>query len=143
MKWRGNKVVEVVINFVVGLLLIVDVVGKFFIWGFKEKKKELRLEGLYDLFGGLDFIFSWYKIYGGLLYLNVEKYRLDKVYVMGGYSFDEYIFRVMFEVFVGLGVFIEDERDVGVGLVVSEVVGMGVVLVVVGGDGLGLKMELD
>ncbi|KAK4681857.1 TFIIH/NER complex subunit [Podospora pseudoanserina] len=143
LKRRGNKAVEAVTNLVAGSSSTADAVGKLSIRGLKEKKKEPRPEGPYDPFGGLDLTPSRYKIHGGLSHPNVEKYRSDKAHVTGGYSFDEYTSRAMFEAFAGLGVFIEDERDVGVGLVASEVVGMGAALAAGGGDGPGLKMELD
>ncbi|KAK0673356.1 putative RNA polymerase II transcription factor B subunit [Cercophora samala] len=147
LKRRGNKAVEAVANLAANssaaaaAMATADTVGKLSIRGLKEKKREPRPEGPYDPFGGLDLTPSRYKIHGGLSHPNVDKYRSDKGHVTGGYSFDEYTSRAMFEAFAGLGVFIEDEKEVGVGLVASEVVGMGAALAAVGGD--GVKMELD
>ncbi|KAK4195115.1 putative RNA polymerase II transcription factor B subunit [Triangularia verruculosa] len=138
LKRRGNKAVEAATNLATSMTTTMDTVGKLSIRGLKEKKKETRNEGPYDPFGGLDLAPSRYKIHAGLKHPVVDKYRLDKGYVTGGYSFDEYTSRAMFEAFAGLGVFIEDEKEVGVGLVASEVVGMGAAMAAVGGDGMDL-----
>ncbi|KAK0729261.1 CDK-activating kinase assembly factor MAT1-domain-containing protein [Apiosordaria backusii] len=143
LKRRGKQAVDAAANLATSASITTttaatDSVGKLSIRGLKEKKKEPKPEGPYDPFGGLDLQPSRYKIHPGLKHPSVEKYRLDQGHVTGGYSFEEYTSRAMFEAFAGLGVFIEDEKEVGVGLSASEVVGMGAAMAAVGGDGMDL-----
>ncbi|KAK4110420.1 CDK-activating kinase assembly factor [Canariomyces notabilis] len=114
-------------------------VGRLSIRGLKEKKKApAASEGPYDPFGGMDFVPSRYKIRPGLTHPAIDKYRHDPAHITGGYSFDEYIDRVMFEAFAGLGVFIEDEKEAGIGLSAGEVATISAGIAAVGD-----KMELD
>jgi CDK-activating kinase assembly factor MAT1 len=113
-------------------------VGKLSIRGLKEKKKAPAAEGPYDPFGGMDFVPSRYKLQAGLTHPGVEKYKHDPAHITGGYSFDEYTARAMFEAFAGLGVFIEDEKEVGIGLSAGEVATMSA-----GFAAVGDRMELD
>ncbi|KAK3945422.1 CDK-activating kinase assembly factor MAT1-domain-containing protein [Diplogelasinospora grovesii] len=117
-------------------------VGRLSIRGLKEKKRPPPPEGPYDPFGGLDFIPSRYTLEpkGTLNHPALDHWRLDQGHITGGYSFDEYISRAMFDAFAGLGVFIEDEKELGgqTGLSAGQVATIG------GGIGaVGDKMELD
>ncbi|KAK3906980.1 hypothetical protein C8A05DRAFT_40308 [Staphylotrichum tortipilum] len=112
--------------------------GFMSIRGLKEKKKPPAPEGPYDPFGGLDFVPSRYKMHAGLTHPAIEKYRADPAHITGGYSFAEYTARAMFEAFAGLGVFIEDEKEVGIGLSAGEVATISAGIAAVGD-----KMELD
>lgn len=112
-------------------------VGRLSIRGLKEKKAPAP-EGPYDPFGGMDFVPSRYKLRAGLAHPGVDKYRVDQAHITGGYNFDEYTARAMFEAFAGLGVFIEDEKEVGIGLSSGEVATMSAGIAAVGD-----KMELD
>ncbi|KAK4218833.1 hypothetical protein QBC37DRAFT_411652 [Rhypophila decipiens] len=99
-------------------------VGKLSIRGLKEKKKTAAPEGPYDPFGGYDFVPSRYKVHSGLGHPLLERFEHDRAHVTGGYSLEEFTARAMFEAFAGLGVFIEDEKEVGIGLSAGEVTGM-------------------
>ncbi|KAK3694692.1 CDK-activating kinase assembly factor MAT1-domain-containing protein [Podospora appendiculata] len=114
------------------------IITKLSIQGLKEKRKPPAPEGPYDPFGGMDFVPSRYKLHDGLVHPDVDKYRFDWAHATGGYSFDDYTARAMFEAFAGLGVFIEDEKEVGIGLSASEVAAMSAGIAAVGD-----KMELD
>ena len=113
-------------------------VGRLSIRGLKEKKKPPAPEGPYDPFGGMDFVPSRYKLGPGLSHPQIDKYRYDQGHTTGGYDFDEYTARVMYEAFAGLGVFIEDEKEVGIGLSASTVATIGAGIAAVGD-----RMELD
>ncbi|KAK4454823.1 RNA polymerase II transcription factor B subunit 3 [Podospora aff. communis PSN243] len=113
-------------------------VGKLSIRGLKEKKKAPAPEGPYDPFGGMDFVPSRYTLGEGLVHPGIEKYRYDQGHTTGGYDFDEYTARVMFEAFAGLGVFIEDEKEAGIGLSAGQVA-----TIAAGIAAVGDKMELD
>ncbi|KAH6619724.1 CDK-activating kinase assembly factor MAT1-domain-containing protein [Chaetomium sp. MPI-SDFR-AT-0129] len=113
-------------------------VGRLSIRGLKEKKKAPAPEGPYDPFGGLDFAPGRYKVHDRLQHPAIDKYKKDQAHITGGYDFGEYTARAMFEAFAGLGVFIEDEKEVGIGLSASEVVGMSAGIAAVGD-----RMELD
>ncbi|KAL2178803.1 CDK-activating kinase assembly factor MAT1-domain-containing protein [Thermothelomyces heterothallicus CBS 202.75] len=113
-------------------------VGRLSIRGLKEKKKAPTPEGPYDPFGGLDFVPSRYKLHDGLSHPSIEKYKVDPAHITGGYDFDAYTARAMFEAFAGLGVFIEDEKEVGIGLSAGEVATIGA-----GIAAAGDRMELD
>lgn len=117
-------------------------VGKLSIRGLKEKKKPAVPDGPYDPFGGFDFVPSRYKVHSGLTHPVVEHYRLDIPHEAGGYSFDEYTARAMYEAFAGLGVFIEDEKEVGIGLSAGEVTAMAAGIAATGTVG-GDRMDLD
>ncbi|KAJ4295942.1 TFIIH/NER complex subunit [Collariella sp. IMI 366227] len=137
LKRRGqaaNRAVETAVNTAVAAA---DV-GRLSIRGLKEKKKAPAPEGPYDPFGGMDFVPSRYKLRPGLTHPNIEKYKIDQGHITGGYSFDEYTARAMFEAFAGLGVFIEDEKEVGIGLSAGEVATISAGIAAVGD-----KMELD
>ncbi|KAK4132526.1 CDK-activating kinase assembly factor [Trichocladium antarcticum] len=113
-------------------------VGRLSIRGLKEKKRGPAAEGPYDPFGGMDFVPSRYQVRPGLAHPGIDKYRLDPGHVTGGYSFDEHTARAMFEAFAGLGVFIEDEKEVGIGLDAGEVATISA-----GISAVGDRMELD
>ena len=113
-------------------------VGKLSIRGLKEKKKAPVAEGPYDPFGGMEFVPSRYRVREGLNHPSLDKYRIDQQHITGGYSFLDYISRAMFEAFAGLAVFIEDEKEAGIGLSAGEVAGMSAGMAAVGD-----KMELD
>ncbi|GAB1311005.1 TFIIH/NER complex subunit [Madurella fahalii] len=137
LKKRGqvNRVVETAAN---AALATTDV-GRLSIRGLKEKKKPPAApEGPYDPFGGMDFVPSRYKVRAGLTHPGIDKYRHDPAHITGGYSFDEYVDRVMYEAFAGLGVFIEDEKEAGIGLSAGEVATISAGIAAVGD-----KMELD
>jgi CDK-activating kinase assembly factor MAT1 len=137
LKRRGqaaNRAVESAVN---AAVTAADV-GRLSIRGLKEKKKAPAPEGPYDPFGGMDFVPSRYKVRAGLAHSGVDKYRVDPGHVTGGYSFDEYTARAMFEAFAGLGVFIEDEKEVGIGLDAGEVATISAGIAAVGD-----RMELD
>lgn len=113
-------------------------VGRLSIRGLKEKKKPPPPEGPYDPFGGMDFVPSRYKVHEGLTHPAIEKYKGDSGHVTGGYNFEEYTTRAMFEAFAGLGVFIEDEKEAGIGLSAGEVAAMSAGIAAVGD-----RMEVD
>ncbi|KAK3396375.1 CDK-activating kinase assembly factor [Sordaria brevicollis] len=56
-----------------------------------------------------------YRMHAGLSHPLMEKYRLDRQHVAGGYSFDDFAARALYEAFAGLGVFVEDEKEPGGG----------------------------
>lgn len=114
-------------------------VGRLSIRGLKDKKKAPAApEGPYDPFGGMDFVPSRYKVRPGLTHPGIDKYRHDQAHITGGYSFDDYVERAMYEAFAGLAVFIEDEKEVGIGLSAGEVATISAGIAAVGD-----KMELD
>ncbi|KAK4170185.1 RNA polymerase II transcription factor B subunit 3 [Cladorrhinum sp. PSN259] len=113
-------------------------VGRLSIRGLKEKKKAPAPEGPYDPFGGPVFVPSRYTVHSKLRHPSVDAYRSDTAHLAGGYSFDEYTTRAMFDAFAGLGVFIEDEKEAGIGLSAGEVVGIAAGIAAVGD-----KMDLD
>ncbi|KAK3330137.1 CDK-activating kinase assembly factor MAT1-domain-containing protein [Apodospora peruviana] len=116
-------------------------VGRLSIRGLKEKRKPgagPEAAGPYDPFGGQDFVPSRYKLHEGLRHPYVDKYSLDRAHIAGGYSFEEYTTRAMFEAFAGLGVFVEDEKEVGIGLSAGQVATISAGIAAVGD-----KMELD
>ncbi|KXX78139.1 RNA polymerase II transcription factor B subunit 3 [Madurella mycetomatis] len=113
--------------------------GRLSIRGLKEKKKAPATpDGPYDPFGGMDFVPSRYKVRAGLTHPGIDKYRHDPAHITGGYSFEDYVDRVMYEAFAGLGVFIEDEKEAGIGLLAGEVATISA-----GISAVGDKMELD
>jgi CDK-activating kinase assembly factor MAT1 len=138
LKRRGHaaahRAVEAAVN--TATAAVADV-GRLSIRGLKEKKVPVP-EGPYDPFGGLDFAPSRYKWHAGITHPSVEKYKADPAHITGGYSFDEYTTRAMFEAFAGLGVFIEDEKEVGIGLSAGEVATISAGIAAVGDS-----MELD
>ncbi|KAK3956024.1 CDK-activating kinase assembly factor [Pseudoneurospora amorphoporcata] len=95
-------------------------VERLSIRGLKEKPKAPAPQGPYDPFGGMDFAPSRYKLHVGLAHPLMEKYRLDRQHVAGGYSFDDFAARALYEAFAGLGVFVEDEKEVGNGNGLSQ-----------------------
>ncbi|KAL2161415.1 hypothetical protein VTH06DRAFT_7976 [Thermothelomyces fergusii] len=104
-----------------------------------EKKKAAAPEGPYDPFGGLDFVPSRYRVHDGLSHPAIDKYRADQAHITGGYDFDAYTARAMFEAFAGLAVFIGDEKEAGgVGPSAGEVATVGATIAA-GGD----KMDVD
>ncbi|KAK3501209.1 CDK-activating kinase assembly factor MAT1-domain-containing protein [Neurospora crassa] len=115
-------------------------VERLSIRGLKEKPKAPAPQGPYDPFGGMDFAPSRYKLHGGLSHPLMEKYRLDRQHVAGGYSFDDFAARALYEAFAGLGVFVEDEKEVGSGIGLSQETSMAAgIAAVVDAD----KMDLD
>ena len=139
LKRRGqaNRSVETAVGDPAAAVATGDV-GRLSIRGLKEKRKPPAPEGPYDPFGGLDYVPSRYQLGEGLSHPQIEKFRFDQAHTTGGYDFDEYAARAMFEAFAGLGVFIEDEKDFGgggAGLSSS----MGSASIAAGGD----KMDLD
>lgn len=115
-------------------------VGRLSIRGLKEKKKAPAPEGPYDPFMGMDALFtpSRYALGDGLSHPSIDRYRDDQQHMAGGYDFDDYAARLVFDAFAGLGVFIEDEKEVGIGLSTSMVAAIGAGIAAVGD-----KMELD
>ncbi|KAL2122824.1 hypothetical protein VTJ04DRAFT_3279 [Mycothermus thermophilus] len=114
-------------------------IGRLSIRGLKEKKKPPVNDGPYDPFGGLDFTPSRYRVLPGVhTHPSIEKYKADQMHITGGYGFDDYTARAMFEAFAGLAVFVEDEKEVGVGLSAGEVATMSAGIAAVGD-----KMDLD
>ncbi|KAL2112544.1 hypothetical protein VUR80DRAFT_7282 [Thermomyces stellatus] len=81
--------------------------------GLKEKKVEE--DPSYDPFGGLDLTPKRYEAPLEKDYHNewLDAARTKNEFRVGGYAVQEYISRVMYEAFSGLGVFIEDEKDEG------------------------------
>lgn len=80
--------------------------------GLKEKRRaDDNLP--YDPFGGLDLTPSRYEItdYGNYHSEWLDNARSNTEYRVGGYAVEEYLSRVMFEAFSGMGVFIEDEKE--------------------------------
>lgn len=138
LKRRGQAVAHRAVEAAVNTAVSAADVGRLSIRGLKEKKKAPAPEGPYDPFGGMDFVPSRYKLHPGLTHPGVEKYKIDPPHITGGYSFDEYTARAMFEAFAGLGVFIEDEKEVGIGLSAGEVATISAGIAAVGD-----KMELD
>ncbi|KAK4152243.1 hypothetical protein C8A00DRAFT_44691 [Chaetomidium leptoderma] len=139
LKRRGqaaaNRAVEAAVHTAVAAAADV---GRLSIRGLKEKKKAPAPEGPYDPFAGLDFVPGRYKLHTGLGHPGIDKYKDDPAHITGGYSFDEYTARAMFEAFAGLGVFIEDEMEAGIGLSAGEVATMSAGIAAVGD-----RMELD
>ncbi|KAK0624663.1 CDK-activating kinase assembly factor MAT1-domain-containing protein [Bombardia bombarda] len=113
-------------------------VGRLSIRGLKDKRRAPAPEGPYDPFGGMDFVPSRYKLHEGLSHPQIDKYR-DRAHNTGGYSFEEYAARAMYEAFAGLAVFIEDEKEVGIGLSAGKVAGISAGMAAVGSD----EMEID
>ncbi len=138
LKRRGQAAANRAVEAAVNTATAAADVGRLSIRGLKEKKKAPAPEGPYDPFGGMDFVPSRYKLHAGLTHRGIEKYKVDPAHITGGYSFDEYTTRAMFEAFAGLGVFIEDEKEVGIGLSAGEVATMSAGIAAVGD-----KMELD
>ncbi len=138
LKRRGQAAANRAVEAAVNTATAAADVGRLSIRGLKEKKKAPAPEGPYDPFGGMDFVPSRYKLHAGLTHRGIEKYKVDPAHITGGYSFDEYTTRAMFEAFAGLGVFIEDEKEVGIGLLAGEVATMSAGIAAVGD-----KMELD
>jgi CDK-activating kinase assembly factor MAT1 len=138
LKKRGQAAANRAVEAAVSSAVAAADVGRLSIRGLKEKKKAPAPEGPYDPFGGLDFAPSRYKVHAGLTHPSIERYKADQAHITGGYSFDEYTTRAMFEAFAGLGVFIEDEKEVGIGLSAGEVATMSAGIAAVGD-----KMELD
>ncbi|KAL2199890.1 CDK-activating kinase assembly factor MAT1-domain-containing protein [Corynascus similis CBS 632.67] len=112
-------------------------VGRLSIRGLKEKKAPVP-EGPYDPFGGMDFVPSRYKLHDGLSHPAIDKYKADPGHITGGYNFDDYTARALYEAFAGLAVFVEDEKEVGIGLSAGEVATISAGIAAVGD-----KMELD
>ncbi|KAK0633049.1 CDK-activating kinase assembly factor MAT1-domain-containing protein [Immersiella caudata] len=114
-------------------------VGKLSIRGLKERKVPAP-DVPYDPFGGMRELVlpSRYSLEDGLSHPGIDKYRYDQGHTTGGYDFDEYTARVMFEAFAGLGVFIEDEKEAGIGLSTGQVA-----TIAAGIAAVGDKMELD
>lgn len=83
--------------------------------GLKERKVDDNLP--YDPFGGLDLTPSRYEPPAEADYHNewLDAARTKTEFRVGGYAVQEYVSRVMFEAFSGLGVFIEDEKNEGGG----------------------------
>ncbi len=115
-------------------------VGRLSIRGLKEKKKPPPPQGPYDPFGGLDYEPTRYTLRESTVYHSeaLDKFRHDPRHAIGGFSFAEYTSRALFEAFAGLGVFVEDEKEVGIGLSAGEVATIGA-----GIAAAGDKMEID
>jgi CDK-activating kinase assembly factor MAT1 len=138
LKRRGHAAASRAVEAAVNTAVAAADVGRLSIRGLKEKKKAPAPEGPYDPFGGTDFVPSRYKLRADLAHPALDKYKIDPAHITGGYSFDEYTARAMFEAFAGLGVFIEDEKEVGIGLSAGEVATISAGIAAVGD-----KMELD
>lgn len=139
LKRRGqaNRAAEPAVNLNTSISSVADV-GRLSIRGLKEKKKAPVSDGPYDPYGGSASAPSRYGLEGIAVPPYVDKYRFDKTVMAGGLSMDEFISRAMFEAFAGLGVFIEDEKEVGIGLEAGVVATIGAGIAAVGD-----KMELD
>ncbi|KAK4188516.1 hypothetical protein QBC35DRAFT_496100 [Podospora australis] len=143
---QANRALEAAVNATAtataGLSGSLADVGKLSIRGLKEKKKAPAPEGPYDPFGGMDFATSRFKFVPGTLsHPSIERYKTDPQHIQhitGGYGFEEYTARALFEAFAGLGVFIEDEKEVGIGLSAAEVASMSAGIAAVGD-----RMDLD
>lgn len=81
--------------------------------GLKERRPDEDLP--YDPFGGLDLTPARYEPPLEADYRNdwLDAARTKTEFRVGGYAVQEYVSRVMFEAFSGLGVFIEEEKDEG------------------------------
>ncbi|KAK4230688.1 RNA polymerase II transcription factor B subunit 3 [Podospora fimiseda] len=112
--------------------------GRLSIRGLKEKKKAPAPDGPYDPFGGPVFVPSRYTVHSKLTHPKLEGLKNETLWRAGGYSFEDYTAQAMFEAFSGLGVFIEDEKEAGIGLSAGDVVGMAAGIAAVGD-----KMDLD
>ncbi|KAK3301026.1 CDK-activating kinase assembly factor MAT1-domain-containing protein [Chaetomium fimeti] len=138
LKRRGHAAANRAVEAAVNTAAAAADVGRLSIRGLKEKKKAPPPEGPYDPFGGVDFVPSRYKVHEGLTHPAIDKYKGDPGHITGGYSFDEYTTRAMFEAFAGLGVFIEDEKEAGIGLSAGEVATISAGMAAVGD-----RMEVD
>lgn len=67
----------------------------------------------YDPFGGTDLTPARYEVPDEARYRSewLDAARTKTEFKVGGYAVQEYVSRVMFEAFSGLGVFIEDEKE--------------------------------
>ncbi|KAK5663754.1 hypothetical protein OQA88_4185 [Cercophora sp. LCS_1] len=140
LKRRGQTsraAAEPAVSLNISISSVADV-GRLSIRGLKEKKKAPVSDRPYDPFGGYSSAPSRYALDGIMVPAQIEKCKYDKTAMAGGLSMDEYISRAMFEAFAGLGVFIEDEKEVGIGLEAGMVATIGAGIAAVGD-----KMELD
>ena len=101
--------------------------GRLSIRGLKEKRKPVvQVEGPYDPFGGMDFVPDRYKVArDGYKNDWLDGAKLDVGHAVGGYDIREYYARSMFEAFAGMGVFIGDEKETGLGTDAREVATIG------------------
>lgn len=74
-----------------------------------KKRKAVEVEKPYDPFGDLDLTPTRYVLQTRYKNDWLKQAENDPRHMVGGYSFQEYYARTMFEAFSGLGVFIEDE----------------------------------
>ncbi|KFX86664.1 hypothetical protein V497_03129 [Pseudogymnoascus sp. VKM F-4516 (FW-969)] len=74
-----------------------------------KKRKAVEVEKPYDSFGDLDLTPTRYVLQTRYKNDWLKQAENDPKHMVGGYSFQEYYARTMFEAFSGLGVFIEDE----------------------------------
>jgi CDK-activating kinase assembly factor MAT1 len=101
--------------------------AKPFFAGLKQKPKPAKAEGPYDVFAGGDFVPDRYKIQKQVPKPPYEKdVARDPHYTTGGYDVRDYYVQAMYEAFAGLGVFVDDEKEMGgrLGLDSGEVASM-------------------
>ena len=119
--------------------------GGLTIRGLKEKKRGGAggpgADGPYDAFAGLDLAPSRYADSPGdgfrkLPWLEREARR--EALLVGGYDVHDYYARAMLDAFAGLGVFIDDEKETGVGTTAASVATVGAAIAA-GVD----KMDID
>ncbi len=91
--------------------------------GLREKKK--YVEGPYDPYMGLDLGPSRYVLHGDYPNPWLQAAKEKESNTVGGYSVPEYCARAMFEAFAGLGVFIDDEKETGLGTTAASVATVG------------------
>jgi CDK-activating kinase assembly factor MAT1 len=100
--------------------------GKLSIRGLKEKRKAAPVsDGPYDPFGGTDFVPDRYKLHDTFTNTWLDGARLNTAHAVGGYDVREYYARSMFDAFAGFAVFIDDEKETGVGMSAGEVATIG------------------
>lgn len=89
--------------------------GNLSIRGLKDKKRPVITDEPYDPFGGVDLEPSRYTVQDSYKNPWLEDARIRGDHTVPGYSLQEYYARAMLEAFSGLGVFIEDEKETGLG----------------------------
>lgn len=117
--------------------------GRLSIRGLKDKRKPpTQSEGPYDPFGGLEFSPGRYKVAKeGYNNTWIDGVKFDRAHTVGGYDVREYYARSMFEAFAGLGVFVTDEKETGVGTDAREVATIGAAMAA-GQDEVEVKPEV-
>lgn len=101
--------------------------AKPFFAGLKQKPKPAKAEGPYDVFAGGDFVPDRYKLQKQVPKPPYKKdVARDPHYTTGGYDVRDYYVQAMYEAFAGLGVFVDDEKEMSgrLGLDSAEVASM-------------------